>query len=202
MPGIHSSFSPSAANRWLACPASLIRTRMLGDAADSAGQAAAEGTLAHSIAELKLLHIYEGMTKRTLTSRINKLKKTHLWEGEPLYAPEMEECTDEYVSYIGGIYNQLQSPRIMIEKQVRMGPISDEMFGTCDCAVVCDSTLHVIDYKHGFTPVDVIDNPQLKLYAYGVLCDKFVQSLFHPKNIILHIMQPRQGGREQLGAIL
>ena len=195
MPGIHSSFSPSAAERWMSCPASLIRSRMLGDAENSESRAAAEGTLAHAIAEQKLRAGYEDIKPATVKSRITKLKKTHLWEGEPLYKRDMEDCTDDYVSYIGGIYNQLRSPRILIEKKVRMDPISTEMYGTCDCAILADDVLHVIDYKHGINvAVDVTDNPQAKLYAYGVLCDKTVQMLYSPQRIVLHIVQPRNGG--------
>ena len=168
---------------------------MLGDAKTNENMAMAEGTLAHEIAEQKLRGAYEEVKSSTVKSRITKAKKNAVWEGEPLYKGEMEECTDEYVSYIGGIYNQLRNPKIWIEKRVSMTPLSPDMFGTCDCAILSEEVLHVIDYKHGRgVAVDVTDNPQAKLYAYGVLCDPSVRMLYNPQRIVLHIVQPRNGG--------
>ena len=47
----HALLSASSAHRWLECP---ISVRMTADLPDTAGEAAAEGTLAHSIVEERL----------------------------------------------------------------------------------------------------------------------------------------------------
>ena len=55
-------------------------------------------------------------------------------------------------------------------------------------------TLDVVDYKHGKgVAVDVTDNAQLKLYAWGAY--KRYQLLYPNIEIVtLHIVQPRNGG--------
>lgn len=195
MLGKHASFSPSASERWLACPASLVRQRMMQDAEDRESKPAAEGTLAHAIAEVKLRVAYEGLKPTTGKTRITKLKKTHLWEGQALYAPEMEECTDDYLAYIAGIYNQCRLPKLWIELPVTMEPLTTEMFGTSDCVVIDNNVLHVIDYKHGRgVEVSAERNTQGMLYAYGVLCHPEVQMLYAPQRVVIHIFQPRAGG--------
>jgi hypothetical protein len=42
-------------------------------------------------------------------------------------------------------------------------------FGTTDTVLVTPSTLHIIDYKNGYVPVDVKMNPQLMLYLLGAI---------------------------------
>ena len=49
--------------------------------------------------------------------------------------------------------------------------------------------LDVFDYKFGFVPVEVKENPQLLLYANGVIDSMPVGS--RPKDVRLHIVQPR-----------
>ncbi len=42
-------------------------------------------------------------------------------------------------------------------------------FGTCDVTFVTPSTIHIADYKNGFVPVEVKLNPQLILYLLGAI---------------------------------
>ena len=46
----HALFGASSAHRWLSCPGSLLLEK---DFPDTKSEAAAEGTLAHELAELK-----------------------------------------------------------------------------------------------------------------------------------------------------
>lgn len=65
---------------------------------DSTSDYAAEGTLAHSIAELKVRKKFvEPMGTRSYNAKMKKL------EEDPLYQEEMQSCTDEYLDYTSGI---------------------------------------------------------------------------------------------------
>lgn len=52
----HSMLSPSGAHRWLACTPSAVLERQFPD---QGSDAAAEGTLAHELAELKLRNFFQ-----------------------------------------------------------------------------------------------------------------------------------------------
>ena len=55
MPGVHAILSASKAKQWLACPPSARLNQKLSEKlGDRASPYAEEGTLAHSVAELKL----------------------------------------------------------------------------------------------------------------------------------------------------
>ena len=95
----HAVISPSAADRWIHCPGSVALTK---DLEDKGSTYAAEGTLAHSICELKLRK-YFGIAKtgekkpmgpKKYKSELDKLK------ADPLYQSEMDGYTDVYVDHI------------------------------------------------------------------------------------------------------
>ena len=45
-----------------------------------------------------------------------------------------------------------------------------ECFGSCDCAVIAGDEVHILDLKYGKgVQVEAEDNPQLKVYALGVI---------------------------------
>ena len=77
----HAILSASGASRWINCnPSARLEETM----ENTTSEYAEEGTLAHSLAELKLrkYFIETGMAKRTYTSELNKLKKHRLWHNE------------------------------------------------------------------------------------------------------------------------
>ena len=90
---IHSILSASGSHKWLNCTPSA---RLEEELPDKEGIAAAEGTLAHSLCELKLTKAFtdQNMSTRTYNSRLKKIQE------DELYQPEMERFTDEYVDYI------------------------------------------------------------------------------------------------------
>ena len=64
-------------------------------------------------------------------------------------------------------------------------------FGTGDCIIIADDTLHIIDFKYGLgILVDAEDNPQMKLYALGAL--ELYDALYDIKTVSMTIFQPRR----------
>lgn len=179
----HALLSASGAHKWLRCTASA---RLEAEFPDTTSEFAREGTLAHSIAELKLRrYAIEPMSPATFTRRMNKLKKN------PLYQKEMDGYTEEYLDYIKQIMLAYDiKPYIVAEKKVDFSQFVPEGFGTADCLIMTPDALHVVDFKYGKgVPVDAKDNPQLKLYALGALSEYGL--LYQFKTIHIHIVQPR-----------
>ena len=135
--------------------------------------------------EVKLKGYAAAIPKRTTTAKLKKLK------SDPLYQPEMDGYTEEYLDYVKKIALSFSGPAtIRIEEQVDFSAYAPEAFGTADCLVLFGDELHVIDFKYGKgIKVDAEGNPQLKLYALGALC-KF-GFIYNISKIVLHIVQPR-----------
>jgi hypothetical protein len=68
-----------------------------------------------------------------------------------------------------------------------------DLRGTCDIQIHGGGILEIIDYKDGMTPVPAEDNPQLELYALGVLAGlKLPVNGEYPfKTIRMTIIQPK-----------
>lgn len=183
MPGTHALLSASAANRWLNCPGSA---RLTENMPETESPYAAEGTLAHSLADLKVRKKFVKMKKSEYDTQLAHIQK------DPLYAPEMDGHTDTYLDYILGIahsYNKVK-PYVVAEKRLDYSAYAPGGFGTCDCAILCKNDLHIFDFKYGKgVPVSAEDNPQLKLYALGALAE--YGFLYDIQSVILHIIQPR-----------
>ena len=127
MPSEHALLSASSSHKWLHCPPSA---RLEAEKPDQTSEYAREGSLAHSICELKLqkTFIEKGMTTRQFNTRMNKLKK------DPLYKPEMENNTEEYLDHIKQIAYSFQTPPMVVaEKRVDYSKWAPEGFGTSDC---------------------------------------------------------------------
>ncbi len=182
----HALLSASGAHRWLECTPSA---RLGEQFPDTSSEAAAEGTLAHELAEAKVRNYFypADLSKRKLTNFIKKQKENELWQDEML------AYTDEYLDYIKNAALGLKSqPYVSIERKVDYSAYAPGGFGTADCIIVGDGCLHVIDFKYGKSPdgrVSAEGNPQLSLYALGAYT---TLSLLYPiERIKLSIVQPR-----------
>lgn len=182
----HALLSASGAHRWLACTPSA---RLEEGFPDSGSAAAAEGTLAHELAELKLRNYFQTVDfgKTKFTRAVNKLKKHELWQDE------MDGYTDEYLDQVKTAAMSFQSvPAVRIEEQVRFEDYVPDGFGTADCILIGGGTLHIIDFKYGKSPdgrVSAEGNPQLSLYALGAYAS--YGWLYPIEKIKLTIVQPR-----------
>ena len=187
----HALFGASGAHRWLSCPGSLLLEK---DFPDTKSEAAAEGTLAHELAELKARNFFNHLdiSKKKITYAIKKMKENELWDDEMLVH------TDTYIDYIRDVSIKLPSkPVYYIEHKVFyrecMPPgYEEDGFGTADCVMIHGSSLYVLDFKYGKSPdgrVSAEKNPQMMLYALGVY--EACRMIFQIQDIHLAIIQPR-----------
>lgn len=172
--GSHALLSPSSSGRWLTCtPSARLEERM----PDVESDAAKEGTLAHSIAEQKLLkYIARGRKKIECVD------------------PEMDRLTDDYKDYVVEIFNkerkQTKDAKLLVEETLDITRWVPKSKGTGDAVIVGDDTLHVIDLKYGRgVPVPVEGNTQTRLYAAGAI--EAYGLLYGFKTVTVHIYQPR-----------
>ena len=83
MPETHALLSASSAKRWLACPPSA---RLTENMPDTGSGYAAEGTLAHSLCELKLRRKFEGLKKSAFDKAVAEIRKNCIprrWTATP-----------------------------------------------------------------------------------------------------------------------
>ena len=176
-PNTHAILSPSSAHRWLNCTRSA---RLELEFSDKETAAAAEGTAAHALCEHKV--------KKALKQRSSR-------PVSQFDSDEMEELTDAYRDYV---IEQLTQERqlcpdaqMFIETRLDLTPYVPGSYGTCDCLIVSDKKLHIIDFKYGQgVLVEAERNPQMMLYALGAL--DIYYGLYDFKEVEMTIFQPRR----------
>jgi len=179
----HALLSASGAHRWLKCTPSA---RLEGQFADKNSDYAAEGTLAHEVAELKVRkHFIEAMSRSKYNYRLRKYKQNELWDDEIL------RHTDTYLGYLKELaYRYKEKPYIATEKKVTFDNWVPNGFGTCDFILIGEGTLNMVDFKYGKgVPVSAIQNEQLKMYALGAYQE--YNFLYDIKKVKLVVVQPR-----------
>ncbi len=183
MPDVHAKYAPSHAAIWGTCTASIEAEKGIPD---KGSPYAAEGTLAHAIAELKVLKKFTPMSLTQYKNKLGALK------ADPLYQPEMEGYTDRYVEEITKICHAFhEKPYVVAEKRLDMNHIVPGCFGTADCVVICGDALHIFDFKYGKgVAVSADHNPQMRLYALGAVRE-YALLFGEPKTVTTHIVQPR-----------
>lgn len=193
----HSILSFSGRKRWKTCPISVELSKGVPD---SSGPAAAEGTLAHLVAEhyVKQHFALPGAPaagavapeqvpppgldlKGDTPARWNETLRHH---GRG-YRDFIRSLTDGQISFVA------------IEQRVAIGSISDQLFGTADCLVFLpeQNRLIVVDYKYGFADVDVgtYDDPNEQLAAYAVAAAEGMAAKdLRVDKLTLAVYQPRR----------
>ena len=180
MPDIHAKFSPSASDRLIHCPPSLLLGEQCG-AEDTGSEYSREGTEAHAVGEF-LLKEALGLPCEDPRPALK------------MYGPEMQECAEGYRDTVLEIYETMKQTCpdaiISVEQQVSFEEYVAGGFGTSDCVILGDGHMYVIDYKHGKgVEVSAEDNPQLKCYALGSYLA--FSPLYDITDITLVIYQPR-----------
>lgn len=177
--GKHALLSASSSHRWLNCPPSA---RLCESYEDKSSEYAAEGTSAHMLCEYKL-KVALGIRAKDPTADLS------------FYNAEMEDCTNGYAAYILELVETAKQscadPVVLIEQRLDFSKYVEGGFGTGDCLVIADGTLHIVDYKHGQgVLVEAEDNPQMKLYALGAL--EIFDGIYDIDTVSMTIYQPRR----------
>ncbi|EIJ82102.1 hypothetical protein PB1_04170 [Bacillus methanolicus PB1] len=173
----HALLSASGAHRWMNCTPSA---RLELEFDDNSGEAAAEGSAAHALSEHKL--------RRALKMRSKK-------PVSPYDSDEMDTFTDGYVEFVLEVIEQAKQscndPLVLIEQRLDFSKYVPEGFGTGDCLIISDGTLHIIDFKYGQgVLVNAEENPQMKLYALGAL--ELFDGIYDIDTVSMTIYQPRR----------
>ena len=181
----HAILSASSASRWMACPPSA---RLEQNYPNNSSPAAAEGTLAHELGELKLKKELGIIPKRKYNSEYKKI------QGREFYAPDMDSYVDRYVEICMEKVSEARATTVdamtAIEKRLNFSQWVPEGFGTGDMVIIGDGCIEIIDLKYGKgIPVSAIENKQMRLYALGAIKEYIF--LYDIKNVKMTIVQPR-----------
>lgn len=185
MPEVHAKLSASGAHRWMACPPSA---NLEAKFPDQSSEFAKEGTFAHSMAELILRYNNNEISKKTYTTRLNKLKK------DPMYSQEMQDYIADYAQQVWEQFNEAKAScpdaQIFFEQRLDFSEYVPEGFGTGDVVIIADDLMQVIDLKYGKgVGVSAEGNPQLRLYGLGAYLEHSM--LYDIQRVKLTIIQPR-----------
>lgn len=185
MPDAHALLGPSGAKRWMSCPPSA---RLEEQFEEEQSDYAAEGTLAHSLAEQILLYNNGEISKKALSGRINKLKE------DPLYSQEMQDYIEDYANRVWEIVNEVKTScpdaLVLFEQRLDFSEYVPDGFGRGDVVIVADDLVNVIDLKYGKgVGVSAEDNPQLRLYGLGAYLEHSM--LYDIRRVRTTIIQPR-----------
>lgn len=184
MPKAHAKLSPSAAERWINCPGSI----RLSEQCPPAGSTdyADEGSLAHAIAELKLLYDAAEISKVEWEKRIKELQSSEYWCGE------MDEATDFYAGIVRERIAALgeDDAALMVEQHFSLSEWVPGGFGASDAVIIGGDTIEVIDLKYGKgIRVEAEGNPQLRLYGLGA--SALFGDIYDFTKVRMTIIQPR-----------
>lgn len=173
----HAILSASGAHRWMNCTPSA---RLELEFDESESEAAVEGTAAHALAEHKLRRALKMRSKKPISK---------------YDCDEMDDHTGAYVDFVLETIAQIKltcnDPLVLIEQRLDFSRYVPDGFGTGDCVIIGDGTLHVIDFKYGQgVLVNAKDNPQMKLYALGAL--ELFDGIYDISTVAMTIFQPRR----------
>jgi hypothetical protein len=215
----HMGASPSGAERWISCTASLAASRAFLEtltpnqqaAFAGAGTAARQGTTAHAAAEAEALVLIGQSTPEEAEATLVELAIMPDTDGEA-YDDTMAEYISEYTDLIRTYVDDRGEDHVLIEQTVEAvvelmtvdehgDPNIHTIRGSVDCGVLPteeDPDLVAIDLKYGEgVDVDVDENPQVRIYALGLLEKVAEEHDGLPDwltDVTYHIVQPRLGG--------
>lgn len=182
MPPIkHALLGASSAARWIACPPSARATEGLPG---ETSKYAEEGTRAHELCEKALRY---KLAKWEAGIPFDLLSD---WAQQSM-PTEMFNAVCRYTSFIHELWVGFSCrPGVFIEQEVDVSQWVPGGFGTCDCLMIGDGILHIIDFKYGQgVPVSPERNPQLMYYALGAYA--LFDGIEEVDTVRLSIVQPR-----------
>lgn len=187
MPGQHAILSCSGASIWLNCPPSA---RLQLNYKDTAGAAAEEGTLAHSLLEYML-------TAWMQNGEVTLEQAQHLYSmsQDKFFNTEMVAYIEEARDYVIERFNtakaQTEDAVLFLEQWYDLTHLIPEGGGTGDQTIIAEPMMEIVDLKYGKgVEVSAVDNPQMKLYALGAL--RKYGMIYDIEVVRMTIYQPRK----------
>jgi hypothetical protein len=180
----HAELGASSSARWMHCPGSVPLARpYLGLGASSY---AAEGTVAHTIAQAAL-------AKEPLPP-IGALVTV---DGHDiLVTEEMLDAVNEYLDIVQPLLVKAQDGGVEIRVHISSVPPTAECYGTADFVAIIGRKLFIVDLKYGKgVHVHVANNSQALFYALAVVETLHLDGLVDEIEII--VCQPRIDGAER-----
>jgi len=188
----HALLSASGSKRWMMCTPSARLEATLPEQKKPKGafDFSAEGTLAHSLSEIRL-RLQFNQIGHDEYEREYEIIKTH-----PIYQSytsdeqaDFEANVDNYVLYVRSQVGEGDIP--LFEQRVDFSDWVPDGFGTADVVILSKHAIRVVDLKFGKgIPIHAQDNPQLRLYALGAW-SKFKEEWPDIREVSYTIHQPR-----------
>lgn len=180
-PSEHSTYSPSAAERWLltGCPFSVKACENIPSESSVYSE---EGTAAHSACEALFYERYYGIPFPNET-----LLELSKWDSA-----EIMQCAEGYVNVLEYWINNKEQIGDIVYMGLEKGvPIFPELscFGTSDAVIIGTKGAAIIDYKHGKGKNVDASSLQLKVYLAGVY--KYLQNIPQGYTFYSVVYQPR-----------
>lgn len=166
----HSTLSFSGRERWASCPASVAMSIGMPD---NASAAAAEGTIAHAIAEHYVAQAF-GLPGAMPDDPADVMPPEGLELREPVEAwnARMRQHGKDYAAFLKGLVPAGEEVFVTVEQRVAIPSISTRLFGTSDCLLWLPRLRKLIvpDYKYGRVEVTIGDeeNTNKQIAAYVV----------------------------------
>lgn len=217
----HALLSPSAARKWLGCPASLACEVGMPN---ESGAAAVNGTAMHHLAEIALQHLKETpdfdlakwfapvIKERVVVRNYGKgpmaIDPEGKNPGDVIITEDFITQVSKYVNYCAPI--MAAAELVEIEAKVSLTRILHpgfelrgvrlETFGTADFVALLRNpdgsfTLVVGDLKTGRHKVHAAENKQMMLYALGLL--RKYSRTYEISAVKMFIFQPYAGGADE-----
>ena len=183
----HARLSPSASERWLACPGSVQAS---GDVPDASSEYAAEGTMLHHFTYLRVKGEFN--SKGVILPAIGS---KHEFDGYTFTIDQEHiDCINEAAERIFQLRREIDDPDAewYFETRLNLSCIEPGMFGTGDVIVVSQlrRTVWTYDYKFGRgVRVDACENSQLICYTLGVW--DWTRFLYDIDRFVFGVIQPR-----------
>ena len=181
----HALLSASGSKRWLTCTPSARLEATLPEQKKASGSFdfSQEGTMAHSLGEIKLRYHFGQIGIEEYNRELEIIKAT------PYYNDDFEAYVDNYVLYVRSQIGEGDVP--LFEQRVDFSDWVADGFGTADVVILSKYKIRVIDLKFGKgIPVAAMDNSQLRLYALGAY-SKFKEEYPDIREVEYTIHQPR-----------
>lgn len=186
-PKAHAELGASSSARWMHCPGSVVLSRAYEDRTTVY---AAEGTVAHGLAEVLLS---KGEDASMLAGSVIQ----HAGHAITV-TTEMEDAVGTFIDEVQPVFDGADWFGIEQRVAVQSAPEGAELYGTADAVAITGPELFVADFKFGKgVPVSVDWNSQLLFYglaAWETLMAENHPKVKHVDRIKLSLVKPRMAG--------